>query len=255
VWSELNGDRFADLQAKKLDVSLTRRFVPAVVLLKESSPEVKYDVFERLNTGGLNLNAMEIRNAVYRGKFTGVLHECADSKAFRDLWAIPNTPKAREKHLMYARMFDLEQVLRFFALSAAQLTKEARPAFKTYLGHYMASRNAAYADHPELRAQDKASFDRAAENCVAMLGPHAFERGGARSAPLADALMYALEPFDASVRSSPEARQAVGVARGALLSSGEFTECLGQGTNGKAKIEKRLEMARSAMADAITKSM
>lgn len=148
VWKELNGDQFSDLERKKLDMSLLRRFLPAVVLFKESSPEVKYDVFERLNTGGLNLNAMEIRNVVYRGKFTELLHDCAKHKAFRELWAIPGSQKEREKSQSYRRMGDLEQVLRFFALSAAQSKKASRAAFRTYLGNYMTTRNAQYEADP-----------------------------------------------------------------------------------------------------------
>lgn len=251
VWSELNGDRFSDLERKKLDVSLTRRFLPAVVLLKESSPEVKYDVFERLNTGGLNLNAMEIRNAVYRGSFTELLHSCAASRAFRALWDIPGDAKAREKNQMYMRMLDLEQVLRFFALSAAQVDKESRPAFKTYLGHFMAKRNEDYLREPGLVETDRRSFERATVNCVEMLGKNAFERDGSRSAPLADALMYALEPYEEDVRTNQDAIQAVQASRRELLKTQEFLECLGQGTNGKAKIEKRLELARDAMATSI----
>jgi hypothetical protein len=53
IWKDLNGLTFNDLQKKKLDRAITRRFVPAVVILKESSPQVKYDVFDRLNTGGV----------------------------------------------------------------------------------------------------------------------------------------------------------------------------------------------------------
>src|ERR1017187_5928759 len=39
VWDELNGKTYNDLQKQKLDRFFTRRFIPAVVILKESSPE------------------------------------------------------------------------------------------------------------------------------------------------------------------------------------------------------------------------
>jgi hypothetical protein len=252
VWRELNNDRYADLQKKKLDVSLTRRFLPAVVLLKESSPEVKYDVFERLNTGGLNLNAMEIRNAIYRGEFTKLLHECANNKAFRELWAIPALTRERDKNATYQRMLDLEQVLRFFALSAAQAAKAKRPAFKTYLGNFMSTRNADYAANNKLKAVDKQRFENAVENCLATLGKSAFVRGEkSRSAPLADALMYALEPLRKNQRENPRIQKSIKDARAKLLKNPEFRETLAQGTNGKAKIEQRLELARSAIQEAV----
>jgi hypothetical protein len=252
VWKELNEDQFSDLQHKKLDVSLMRRFLPAVVLLKESSPEVKYDVFERLNTGGLNLNTMEIRNAVYRGKFTDLLHECAKYKPFRELWDIPGNVKEREKNLTYSRMIDLEQVLRFFALSSAQKTKPKRAAFKTYLGNFMSTRNAEYEADPKLAAADKQLFESAVDGCIATLGKTAFVRNGTlRSAPLADALMYALAPLSKTQRDDAKIQKAVQQARAQLLSDPSFLETLAQGTNGKAKIEQRLELAHAAVQKAL----
>ena len=52
VWDELNGMTYSDMVKRQQDKYLTRRFLQAIVLLKESSPIVKYDVFDRLNTGG-----------------------------------------------------------------------------------------------------------------------------------------------------------------------------------------------------------
>src|ERR1043166_3901648 len=41
VWPELNGLTFNDLVKKKLDKAILRRFIPAIVILKESSAQVK----------------------------------------------------------------------------------------------------------------------------------------------------------------------------------------------------------------------
>jgi hypothetical protein len=73
VWDDLNGMTFQEMVKRDFDKYLTRRFIPAVVILKESSSVVKYDVFDRLNTGGIEANHMEIRNAIYRGKFTDLM--------------------------------------------------------------------------------------------------------------------------------------------------------------------------------------
>jgi Protein of unknown function DUF262 len=190
VWAELNGLRFADLEKKRLDRAITRRFVPAVVILKESSPEVKYDVFDRLNTGGVVANEMEIRNAVYQGRFNSLIHKLSDDHRFRDLWAVPTDDTARDQNETYRKMKDLELVLRFFALSDPD---KMELTFKDHLSAFMGARNHAYAKDATLEPRDEAISKRAVEVCWKVFGPRAFQRGaGPKSAPLADAMMNSL---------------------------------------------------------------
>ena len=42
--------------------------IRVVKILKESHPDIKFDVFERLNKGSVKLNNQELRNCVYRGR-------------------------------------------------------------------------------------------------------------------------------------------------------------------------------------------
>lgn len=255
VWSELNGKRYSDLAAMELDVTITRRFLPAVVLLKESSPEVKYDVFERLNTGGLNLNPMEIRNAVYRGPFTELLHRCADHKSFRLLWGIPETDRERKKNKTYMRMTDLELVLRFFALGNAQDQggEERRPALKTYLGLFMKRQNDLLEKDSSLADAELTRFGKAATNCLEFLGEKAFQPAdkNKRSAPLADALMYALADLDVNTVDAQSKVSVQAAVRDLQTTNKGFKEAMASGTNGKAKIETRLREARAAVVAAV----
>jgi hypothetical protein len=222
------------------------------LLLKESSPEVKFDVFERLNTGGLNLNAMEIRNAVYRGAFTDLLHECSSDETFRKLWGIPGNKKAREGNVTYSRMRDLELVLRFFALSAAQDRGSKRAAFKTYLGSFMSSRNEEYAKDKALAEVDREKFKRSVFNCFTLLGESAFViSAAARSAPLGDALMYALSTLTREDARDKKTADKVRAAVERLKSEAKFKATMDQGTNGRAKIEQRLASARTAVEQAV----
>ena len=100
VWDDLNGLVFDDLVKRGLDKHLTRRFISAIAILKESSPVVKYDVFDRLNTGGVRANEMEVRNAIFQGPFTLQLHELSRNAAFCDLWGIPKDSLAAELNPM-----------------------------------------------------------------------------------------------------------------------------------------------------------
>ena len=107
VWNDLNGLSYHDLEKRKLDKALTRRFVPAVVILKESSAQVKYDVFDRLNQGGVIAEPMEIRNAVYPGAFNRLLHDLSAHETFRKLWNIPLDNDALSSNTTYNRMRDV----------------------------------------------------------------------------------------------------------------------------------------------------
>jgi hypothetical protein len=173
VWEDLNGQNYNDLQKKKLAAAITRRFVPAVVILKESSSQVKYDVFDRLNTGGVIAEPMEIRNAVFQGDFNKLIRNLADLPEFRRLWDIPSEQGAREKNPLYRDMSDVELVLRFFALSEYD---HMDMKFKDYLGDFMDRRNKEYASQKELAAADQDRFRRAVENCWIVFGEAAFRK-------------------------------------------------------------------------------
>lgn len=137
TWSALNGRRFNSLPPR-IQSGLTRRSLGAVILLAESgetsdpadSPsaqqrEIKRLVFERLNTGGVRLNAQEIRNALHDSKFNSLLHELSRHSLFTSIWDVP--PKERneehqpsrdlQRNTLYCQMLDCEIVLRFFTLA------------------------------------------------------------------------------------------------------------------------------------------
>jgi uncharacterized protein with ParB-like and HNH nuclease domain len=255
VWDELNGLNYRDLKAKGLDKAILRRFIPAIVILKESSPEVKYDVFDRLNTGGMQAEPMEIRNAIYRGGFNEALHKLSAGETFRRLWDIPSDQAERQKNATYARMSDLELVLRFFALREYA---NMRGRLKDYLSTFMDERNKVYKEDPAVAASDANVFERAVNNTWRIFGADAFrkptgsgEKKSVKSAPLADAVLFALANVDPVVISN----EAVGAIRTAIddlvKHDAEFRKAIGTGTNGKSATQYRLETARQAVASAL----
>lgn len=247
VWSEFNNCDFNELERRNLEKTLTRRFVPAILLLKESSPEVKYDVFDRLNTGGMTANNMEIRNAVFQGPFNRVVHSLSEDLDFRYLWGIPEDKLQREQFPLYKDMGDVQLVLRFFALYDPDKMKGS---FKWYLGHFLGERNAEYESNRELEGQDRAKFKRAVRSIRKVFGNLAFlpsPESKKRSAPLADALMVAFSELD-SEKLSTEYCDALKAAIEVLTRSNEeFMKAIGSGTNGKGAIIQRVGMARDAV--------
>lgn len=146
-WSELNGKNYKSLP-DKIKEGIDRRHLQVITLLKESAsnPEraekIKRLVFERLNTGGVKLQGQEIRNAIYNGNGNKLCFILSENSLFRTLWNIPvvnnfeeddydiedyetqqlqtiddeKTRKKLERHALYKRMYDVELVLRFFAM-------------------------------------------------------------------------------------------------------------------------------------------
>ena len=53
-----------------------------IVILQESHPEIKYDIFERLNCGAILLNSQELRNCMYRGAFNSSLKTIRKDKLY-----------------------------------------------------------------------------------------------------------------------------------------------------------------------------
>lgn len=100
-----NGYKFNDLpeslRSKFEDKKLT------VFILKPSTPMVViYDLFNRINTGGTQLNRQEVRNCIFIGKSTQLLKELSEKECFRKAinWGVKDT-----------RMKDREVVLRYLA--------------------------------------------------------------------------------------------------------------------------------------------
>jgi hypothetical protein len=253
VWEDLNGQNYAELQKKKLSATITRRFVPAVVILKESSSQEKYDVFDRLNTGGVIAEPMEIRNAVFQGGFNKLIRELAELPEFRRLWGIPAGQGELEKNRLYRDMSDVELVLRFFALSQYD---RMDMKFKDYLGDYMDKRNQEYAKDQALAAADRAHFKRAVDNCWIVFGESAFRKSAdaKKSAPLADAVMISLSDYASEAVTLKAANIQTAIETlltGNEESHKEFQKAFGTGTNGKGAIRTRIELAKAAVRAAI----
>jgi Protein of unknown function DUF262 len=129
-WPLLNGLKYSDFPTK-LQRGLDRRRMSATVILTESAKDleqarkVKEYVFERLNTGGISLNAQELRNCLYLGEYNDLIVELAGYPLFSDMLGVPRYdeyirgdyihPKLAENKI-FSRMRDCELVLRFFSL-------------------------------------------------------------------------------------------------------------------------------------------
>lgn len=110
-FTNLNGVTFFDLPQQLKNVLSVRPFIRVITLLKQSDPELKYEVFLRLNTGGETLKRQEVRNVAYSGKFNNLLLELSENPILTKKLKISS-----KKSTAYRNMDDVEHVLRFFTI-------------------------------------------------------------------------------------------------------------------------------------------
>jgi hypothetical protein len=105
-----------------------------VHLIRAGTPEpVKFNIFARLNTGGLQLTRQELRHDLIPGRARDLLWERAASTSFRD---------AARRSVSSARMADREMVLRFMAFWPTEPKDYPRGDLDTFLRHAMKRINA-----------------------------------------------------------------------------------------------------------------
>ena len=74
--TEFNSKNFKDLVQERRKFSNV--FLPIVIILKDSSEDIKYDIFSRINRGSVKLNSQELLNVMYRGKLISAINELAN---------------------------------------------------------------------------------------------------------------------------------------------------------------------------------
>jgi hypothetical protein len=111
AFPEINGARFRDLPKSLQGALRIRPYLRVITLLKQSHPQLKYEVFIRLNRGGIQLNSQEIRNVAFRGALNDAIYLCAENPLLKAALKIDGPKSAA-----YQQMQDAEYVLRFLTL-------------------------------------------------------------------------------------------------------------------------------------------
>ena len=202
---------------------------------------MKFEVFERLNTGGLDLNAQEIRNTIYSGILNNTLKVLEQNPDFRHCLG---TVKPRK------RMVDRELALRFLALSDQFDTY--RPPLVRFLNEYMKeNRNPddAWLDERVER------FNRTASTLREILGTSSFRVIDRAGTPIEKNINRALFDAQALVFSVAEPssarahRSEVISALGALFKDATFQDAIRRATGDRARTIERTRDVAKALAD------
>jgi len=149
---EMNGLTFGELP-KSVQLHLQTRPVRITVLNDKTDKVVRFDLFERLNTGGVVLHQQEIRNCVYIGKFNDMIKELAANPDFR---AVVKTTERSERTGNFE-----ELVLKFFAYF--QDREKFTHSVKDFLNEYMDRKTKRFDDENHLKRLFEQTFRVLAE--------------------------------------------------------------------------------------------
>ncbi|MCA1408139.1 DUF262 domain-containing protein [Ensifer sp. IC3342] len=241
AFPEINGARFRDLPKTLQNALRIRPYLRVITLLKQSHPELKYEVFIRLNRGGIRLNNQEIRNVAFRGPLNDAIYVCAEDPLLRNALRIDG-PKSSA----YKEMQDAEYVLRFMTLYRdwRDFSGSLSKSMDTFMLKFRdASAEVIQRFSDDFRLNLNATYD--------IWGNYAFQRWDGQRwrqqalAGLFDAQMIAvasLEPHE--VASAIGNRNNILEATKALFETSEYEEAVRLGTNTPSRLRYRVEATR-----------
>ena len=96
-----NKKKFHDL-SPLLQSKIEDYQIQAHVIMPPTPDRLKFDIFDRVNRGGMQLNKQEIRNALYQGEATKLLKELAESPVFLEATdrAFIKEKRMKDKYLL-----------------------------------------------------------------------------------------------------------------------------------------------------------
>lgn len=222
VQPQLEGKKFGDLDAgqrSKFEMSVLR-----ATIIQQLSPDDDtsvYQIFERLNTGGVNLNPMEIRQSVSYGPFVDCL---------KKMNADPDWMLILGKAKPDKRLRDVELVLRCLALYQRRSLYE-KP-MKEFLNSYMEFKRSNSSDFDHLVKK----FEKSTEVIIESLGDKPFNLRGRLNYGVLDSVMFAVLTSDADV---PDFKNRYSQ----LIKDKKYLEAVTYNTSDAAAIDTRLDKA------------
>lgn len=242
ISEEFKGKRFFELPEKEQRF-LAMRVLRAIILTFESHPDMKFEVFERLNTGGVALNAQEVRNAIYRGALNDLL---VDLERHPEFLACLARDKPRR------RMVDRELVLRFLGLRSNY--SNYRPSLLRFLNDFMEEHQD---PTPQWLSAQRRLFISTVTLIKSVYGGAAFRVIDSDGKPLErninralfDAQMLVFSTVDKETVSAQERRRLLaGTAQ--LMTTPEFEDTIRIATGDRSRLRSRVDQFAGMVSDA-----
>lgn len=230
----LIGKRYSEL-SRPLQRRIAETQVTVYLIEEGTPPEVKFNIFKRINTGDLPLSFQEIRHVLNQGKASELLARLALSREFQE--AINNSIKDD-------RMADRECVLRFLAFAITPYTQYRAKEYDTFLNSCMEKINKMSGE--EIFSLEQ-RFLRAMRAAYVIFGKDAFRKRpkiSSRRSPINKALFESWSvnldhlsdrQLDMLIKRSKQVKEKFFN----LMNIDEFDEAISQGTGHINKVHLR----------------
>ncbi|MGW5940245.1 DUF262 domain-containing protein [Streptomyces celluloflavus] len=239
LW-QLDGSAYQDLTGR-LKIRLRETQLTVHIMQQGTPEEVKYNVFSRINTGGMPLKPQELRHALVSGVVRIFLADLAEDPAFGEAtrWSVSDE-----------RMADREMALRFLAFRLTNPAAHTEKDFDKFLIDAMYRINAL----TEERREQLAREFRVAMRCARdLFGEHAFRkwRGGKNSSSAINKALFETVSVNLALLDDHERNRLVASRARVhdrffdLMADWDFDRSISVGTGDPAKIRTRFqEVAR-----------
>lgn len=239
---EFNGKTYDEL-GSRLQMRLRETELVIHLIRKGTPPEVKFNIFARINTGGMALSAQELRHAITPGKARDLLEQWASHPAFL---------KATDNSVRAIRMDDRELVLRFIAFSISGVEGYRKPDMDAFLIATMRTINAMSEDSILALKDD---FEKAMNTAYTIFERDAFRKRyslGASRLPINKAVFEALAVNLAQLSDKKrellvDHSEEVRTRFVELFKDRTFEAAISQGTGNIGKVKQRFEAIRNLL--------
>ena len=223
-----------------------------VNIIRASTPKaVMFNVFARLNQGGLPLSAQEIRNAIFPGQWRDKIRALAESKDFL---------KATEERIPKDRQQDMEMVLRFIALWSLgpPYSRPQGQALDKFLNDTVENRIIAWTEDNWTKASQ--AFSKGLIASKKVFGQHAFRKSYGRyvrtpiNKGLFEAELITLnELSDTEIATLESKKEVVYEKFGKIINAygGRFATSLRSGTGHAESSNIRIEELRKVFRETL----
>ncbi len=250
ILSHLQGKSYAELPAD-LKTLFNRYNLQVIKISKDSHEDVKFEIFERLNTGSVSLSDQEIRNCIYRGPYNDLICHLANHPSFRRALGISSEA---------ARMQDVELVLRFMAFNeVTHLNFNGK--MRGFLNAHMRDRRFI---SDEAAERYKSDFLQACDLSFSVFGDRAFRRYSEGSAQnpngkweravnkaIFDAIMFWFARYDKR-QVTPKKDQIRERFIDMCVNDRAFIDSVTLGTADPTRVRTRFKAWEEALEDIIT---